>query len=262
MQPEPNPITTQEITLEAISFLLEHEPREGYFVGFSGGKDSIVTLEIVRMSGVKHQAYYSMTGIDPPEVVRFIRENYPEVIFLKPKRTFWRDLSVKCAPTNCIRWCCTSLKKEPAWGLPHTRRIYGIRAEESAKRAKRERINTYNEVKRGFTEYYPILKWKEFHVWDFIESLSLPYPALYDEGFDRLGCIVCPYHSTSSGKMHEIYRKRWPKYFELWEKAIEQLYHKRVSQGKTMAYPTSKEFLEAWYLNNAARWYEEKKEDL
>lgn len=58
---------------EAIDFLREHEPPEGYFVGFSGGKDSIVTLELCRMAGVKHQAFYSCTGIDAPEVVRFIR---------------------------------------------------------------------------------------------------------------------------------------------------------------------------------------------
>lgn len=260
MQPDPNPIAIPEIVSEAVAFICEHEPAEGHFVGFSGGKDSIVTLELVRMAGVKHQAYYSMTGIDPPEVVRFIRENYPDVIFLKPKRTFWRDLSVNCPPSNQLRWCCTMLKKSPAWGLDYTRRICGIRKEESPKRAAFQRINPYNEVKRGFTEYYPIYHWTEADVWDFIESRSLPYPALYDEGFDRIGCIICPYHSTSSGKMHEQYRERWPKYFELWEKSIEKLYQKRISQGKIMAYPTSKEFLTAWYLNNAARWY--KQEDL
>lgn len=64
---------------EAIDFLREHEPSEGYFVGFSGGKDSIVTLELCRMAGVKHQAFYSCTGIDAPEVVRFIKLHYPSV---------------------------------------------------------------------------------------------------------------------------------------------------------------------------------------
>lgn len=56
---------------EACEFLREHEPPEGYYVGFSGGKDSIVTLALCKMAGVKHTAYYSCTRIDPPEVVRF-----------------------------------------------------------------------------------------------------------------------------------------------------------------------------------------------
>lgn len=40
---------------EAVRFIQSHEPPEGYFVAFSGGKDSIVTLELTRMAGVSHQ---------------------------------------------------------------------------------------------------------------------------------------------------------------------------------------------------------------
>ena len=65
--------TLDDFEREAISFLREHEPPEGYFVGFSGGKDSIVTLQLVRMSGVKHTPYYTCTRIDPPEMYRFIK---------------------------------------------------------------------------------------------------------------------------------------------------------------------------------------------
>ncbi len=42
---------------ESIDFLRQNEPDEGYFVGFSGGKDSIVTLALCRMAGVKHTPY-------------------------------------------------------------------------------------------------------------------------------------------------------------------------------------------------------------
>lgn len=78
----------EELEAEAIKFLQDNEPPEGYFVGFSGGKDSIVTLELVKRSGVKYKAYYSCTGIDEPSVVRFIKEHYPEVEWLKPKVDF------------------------------------------------------------------------------------------------------------------------------------------------------------------------------
>jgi len=62
---------------EAVEFIRTHEPPEGYFVAFSGGKDSIVTLELTRMAGVKHQAFYTCSSIEPPEVVQFIRQHYP-----------------------------------------------------------------------------------------------------------------------------------------------------------------------------------------
>lgn len=80
---------------EAIDFLRENEPKEGYFVGFSGGKDSIVTLELCRMAGVRHQAFYSCTRMDPPEVMRFIHENYPEVTWLYPRLTMWEGIQKK-----------------------------------------------------------------------------------------------------------------------------------------------------------------------
>jgi phosphoadenosine phosphosulfate reductase len=38
---------------------------EGYFVGFSGGKDSQVLLELVKRAGVKYKAYYNVTTNDP-----------------------------------------------------------------------------------------------------------------------------------------------------------------------------------------------------
>ena len=57
----------------AIEFLQEHEPPEGYFLAFSGGKDSVVLYDSALRSGVKFEAYYSATGIDPPQLIKFIR---------------------------------------------------------------------------------------------------------------------------------------------------------------------------------------------
>ena len=238
---------------EALDFIRETIGDETAFVGFSGGKDSIVTAELMRMSGVKYELYYSFTGIDAPEVVRFIRKNYPECKFLMPKRTFWRDLSVNVPPSDRIRWCCRTLKKEASWQLPHKKRVMGIRAEESSRRAKRGRVNHFEKI--GHTHYYPIFYWKEWQIWDFIEERKLPYPILYDWGFNRIGCVICPYHSEKTGKLQAKYRKHWPKYFARWERGITELYAKRVSQGKKMFYPTAREFLDAWYLDDASRWY-------
>lgn len=240
---------------EAIEFIQDSIKDEIAFVGFSGGKDSICIAELMKMSGVKYELYYSFTGLDAPEVVKFIRQEYPECKFLMPRFTFWRKLSVNVPPSDNIRWCCTSLKKESAWKLLHTKRIMGIRTEESWKRNRYGRVNHFEKLKH--THYYPIYNWPEWRVWEFIEEYNLKYPILYDWGFDRIGCIVCPFHSGKNGQLHKMYRDRWPKYFLRFERGIKELYNKRVSQGKHMHYSTPEKFLEAWYLNNCARWYKE-----
>jgi len=74
-------VDLDSLTTEAVSFIREHEPPEGYFVAFSGGKDSIVALELVRLAEVRHRSFYNV-GIEPPEVARFIRQHYPETKFL------------------------------------------------------------------------------------------------------------------------------------------------------------------------------------
>jgi len=94
---------------ETIEFIRIHEPPEGYFLGFSGGKDSIVLYDLAVKAGVKFESYYSDTGIDPPELVRFIRTHYPEVKWLKPNwhghRSFFGMIPEKGFPTKFARWC-------------------------------------------------------------------------------------------------------------------------------------------------------------
>ena len=235
---------------EAIDFIRRNVPA-GISVGFSGGKDSIVTAKLMEMSGVPHELEYSFTGMDPPEVVRFIRKNYPHCKIRRNKRTFWRDLAVNAPPSDRLRWCCTLLKKTGA------DQVQGIRTEESSRRSKRNRINRY----KGRTTYYPIFHWREWKVWQFIKEHKLPYPILYDWGFDRIGCVVCPYHSEKTGKQHAMYREHWPKFFERFERGISELYYKRVGQGKIMAYPTPEEFVSAWYLDDSSRWYKDASHD-
>lgn len=238
---------------EAIDFIKTSIKKDTAFVGFSGGKDSIVTADLIKKSGIAYTLFYSFTGIDPPEVVNFIKKEYPECIILKPKRTFWKNLSTNVPPSGRLRWCCASLKKEPGYKLLHKKRIMGIRAEESTKRSTYGQINYFEKL--DHTHYYPIFHWKEWEIWDYIHNNKLKYPIVYDWGFDRLGCVICPFNSEKTGQKHKLCRKYWPKYFDLWEKEITKLFYKRQSEGMQMFYKTPIEFINAWYLNCSAMWY-------
>lgn len=59
-------------------------PPEGYYVAYSGGKDSTVILDLIRRSGVPYEAHYNLTTVDPPELVAFIRKQ-SDVIIDHPK---------------------------------------------------------------------------------------------------------------------------------------------------------------------------------
>lgn len=217
---------------ESIDFLRQHEPLEGYFVGFSGGKDSITTLELCRMAGVKHQAFYSCTGIDPPEMYAFIKKNYPEVKWLYPKKSFWSLILKKGPPFRMRRWCCDKLKKDPSRSNSLKNRLMGIRAEESAIRASRPRIDKYigNRILLK-----PIFLWPEWAVWDFIEIRKLAYPALYDEGLGRIGCVICPFiFGTSQNAIKRIMysQERWPAIWRVFEATVKKWFVEKGLRGR------------------------------
>lgn len=239
---------TSDYIAESIAFLRENEPEEGFFVGFSGGKDSIVTLELCRMAGVKHEAFYSCTRIDPPEVVQFIKREYPSVTWLYPKTTMWEGIKKKCPPLRTTRWCCDVLKKEPARLHPLKHRIMGIRAEESVRRASRPRIAMFN----GQTTYKPIFNWPEWAVWEFIESRKLQYPSLYDEGFHRIGCVVCPFilgKAPGATRQREESMRRWPGIWKVFERTVKAWWMHKKKEGALRndnKYKTSSDYWQAY----------------
>ena len=220
-------------------------------VCFSGGKDSIVTEKLVRMSGVNHTLQSTLTGIDPPQVTRFIRKNYQHCKFVRPRQSFWHLITTHNPSGGTgrgIKWCCTKIKEWPSAKSPIVDRIIGIRAEESTGRRKYPRINHIESKAPGSKckhqiHYYPIFYWKEWNVWEFIEQHGLAYPKLYDEGFDRLGCVICPNHHNH----HEPYRERWPQHFKCFEKYVKIWWYKRKGQGREMWHNSPEEFLEDWY---------------
>lgn len=102
----------------AIDRLRAFEPEDGYYLAFSGGKDSQCIYHLAEMAGVKFDAHYRITSVDPPELVRFIKRQYPQVALDYPRDkngkviTMWNLIPRKLMPpTRLVRYCCTELKE-------------------------------------------------------------------------------------------------------------------------------------------------------
>lgn len=227
----------------AINRLKLHEPKEGYYVAFSGGKDSCVVLDLCKRAGVKYDAHYNVTTVDPPELVYFIRREYPEAWENrnKPSMSMW-ELIVKkrMPPTRKARYCCQYFKEQGGKGRFV---VTGVRHQESARRAKRKLVETCSQhrVKQFI---HPIIDWSEADVWEYIHTYNVPYCKLYDEGARRIGCIMCPYERKAA-KIDDM--KRWPKYVKLYETAFQRMIDKRKADGLPCdAWETGEDVFDWW----------------
>lgn len=198
-------------TLEEMA--LRMNPK-GYYLAFSRGKDSVVIYRLAQMAGIRFEAHYHLTTVDPPELVQFIRRDYPQVVIDRPALSMWQLIPKKqIPPTRKARYCYEVLKECGGEGCFT---VTGVRWQESAGRAnrgfaeilgrnvkKRQEIylNCDNDelrrqvetcVMKGKRVLNPILDWTEEDVWLFIRKYQVPYCELYDQGFRRLGCIGCP----------------------------------------------------------------------
>lgn len=141
-----------EVLRKGEKLALFYDPQDGYWCGFSGGKDSQALYHMAQLSGVKFKAFFSPTSIDPPEVIRFIRKHYPEVSFTPLKTSIFKMFeSKKTLPSMRIRWCCAEFKEKGGEGKVT---LVGVRHSESARRANRGTISVTNHKFNGeFDEF-------------------------------------------------------------------------------------------------------------
>lgn len=110
----------------------------GYYLAFSGGKDSLVVKTLMDMAGVKYDAHYQVSSVDPPELVRYIKKYHPDVEFKTmhysdgKRITMWNLIPRKMMPpTRVNRFCCQYLKESGGDGRFT---VTGVRWAESVNR--------------------------------------------------------------------------------------------------------------------------------
>jgi phosphoadenosine phosphosulfate reductase len=206
-----------------IDRLKAFEPPEGYYLAYSGGKDSDTILALAKMAGVKFDAHYHLTTVDPPELVWHVK-THPEVQIDKPKKTMWQIIAEnKTLPLRQARFCCRILKENHG---EFRMVLTGIRWEESKKR--KDRKMTEPCFTGNKTYLHAIIDWKSVNVWEFLKTYNVPYCKLYDEGWKRLGCVCCP----NANQRRQA--KRWPKIASAYLRAVKRYWpEKQDTKHKT-----------------------------
>jgi phosphoadenosine phosphosulfate reductase len=224
----------------AIANIQKYEPDEGYYLAFSGGKDSIVIYDLAVRAGVEFDAHFTFTTVDPPEVIQFIKANYPAVVWERPKISMF-DLIVKkgIPPTRKIRYCCRAIKEMHGKNRVI---ITGIRKKESVNRRYRKLYEQSTLNKKTFY-LNPIIEWSDKDVWGYIRNYALPYPSLYDEGYTRIGCVMCPLQSIKGRRMDA---ERYPKFYKAYLRAFDRML--KAKPNYLWKWKTSEEVMD-WWIN-------------
>ena len=192
-----------------------------FHVAFSGGKDSLVLLDLVKKALPKGSfvVVFGDTGMEFPDTYDVIEktkqqcmnEDIPFYIarsHLTPEES-WKLFG---PPSRVLRWCCSVHKSAPQtlklreitgkndyMGLA----FVGARAHESVTRAKYQYEN-YGKKIKGQYDYYPILEWTSAEVFLYVFQNNIFINETYKKGNSRAGCLVCPMTGGSSEYMRYV----------------------------------------------------------
>lgn len=181
-----------------------------FICAFSGGKDSLVLLDLVAKALAPSDFYvvFSNTGMelsDTLQAIQTAKKKWSQLRFEEAKchmdpTESWDEFG---PPGRRMRWCCavhksvpTILKLREITGNYNAKAVVydGVRAEESARRAK------YEEVSEGAknisqVNVSPIHKWNTAELYCYILKNDLMINDAYRLGLFRVGCMVCPLSS-------------------------------------------------------------------
>ncbi len=216
--------------------LLKGQPLK---VGISGGKDSVVLADICEQSGIPIDLVHNLTTCDPPEIVRFV-QSMPGVRIARPRKSIWQLIYSNGLPTRQHRWCCRELKKKGGEGIITAT---GVRWAESNNRKDRRVLEPCFEVGgRGYVN--PLVDWTDDDIWEYIEARGLATCSLYKEGFERIGCVLCPSSRAVARDM-----ERWPKIADAWRRAAYRYWDKGTKSARR--FPSREAFF-LWWLDRDA----------
>ena len=153
-------------------------------VGFSGGKDSLVVYHLCKRAEIDCKFYFNHS-LEAPETLQYIRTQFPDVIWRRTALGFFEHLQKNInglLPTPTTAWCCETYKHNPKFIDDCV--ILGVRRVESA--------GCQGSTSNHKLSLMPIVDWNDIDIYEYIIKYNLPINPLYEQGFRRVGCMICP----------------------------------------------------------------------
>lgn len=167
-----------------------------------------------------------------------------------------------------MRFCCSKLKECDIPELKFATHSFGVRKAESVKRSnlrdsiemrdtigysdqQRFHFDNAEEVKQTgacYTKNYfivnPLAYWSNDYLWDYIHSEHLEINPLYNQGFNRVGCVGCP----MAGQHRIAEFERYPKYKERFIKLSDDIVKKIIAENRSNKYgfTNGKDYFDFW----------------
>lgn len=202
-------------------------------VSYSGGKDSLVALDLTVRAGIEPTILFNNTGLELPETIENVykvADRYGlELIVANAGDEFWKAVGKFSPPAKEFRWCCKVVKMAPI-GRVYKERfpdgalvVIGQRALESIDRSWSGGV-WRNRWLPTSLNVSPIQEWDLLTEWIYILKNKLPVNKLYFMGFERLGCFMCPASPLAEYSLiHRVYPELWKKWMAVlaeWNKKL------------------------------------------
>ncbi len=206
---------------------------------FSGGKDSLVVLDVVHRAlgpGRYIAAYIEIPGNTHEENVRYAYR-VARLYGLEPGETFlhlrheyhefYRLVERWGWPGPRRRWCMTTFKTSVV--NKHLRGMVtatGVKAGDSGWRSSWKKAGVLGRIPGWRTIFFkPIFHWSTSDVLEYIAERRLPLNPLYETLGGSANCVYCPYNADP-----EYYARLRDYYPEWWRRLLEA--EERVEKGK------------------------------
>lgn len=246
----------QETIKKIYNTFIEYKDKvDVFYVAFSGGKDSVVALDLVQRA-LPHNCFkvlFGDTGMEFPDTYEAIEkikqicaEEKIEFLQAKSKLKPENTWQIFGPPAVTIRWCCSVHKTTPQimllrevlqkpdfTGMAFT----GVRGDESLSRSEYDAIS-YGGKHSGQYSCHPILEWNTAELFLYIYENDLTFNNAYKKGNTRAGCLVCP---MSQGKHDYMKYKNYPDNTNLFINKI------TTTSGKNFSKENYDRFLEQGY---------------
>lgn len=223
-----------------------------YVISHSGGKDSTVTFNIWNKTleslkelepkiynKLKWEINFSNTSNETADTYKYIKKLPKDRLYiLNPKVGFYQWLIQEknyFVPSVFVRNCCSTYKEGQLTKAYDTNAeitmVLGVRKYESTKRSKydyimddefNKKLHGKNNLPEKWVNFAPIVEWKDEEVWLYILREELEVNKQYYLGFNRVGCLLCPYQSDY---IDLVIQEHYPKQWKRWVSILQENYN-------------------------------------